>query len=220
MFGHSWCNLLMIYDLHSWRGHGWKSLANRITSDQKSLFTVTHTLFFVSSCMQQTCEIPYQIKLKCSICTNVKAIISQLFDWSISLVITIWRMWIISPFIMAVSIDESCVSLFTLSICFTWHSRECGKPVSLYKGSSCWNALSWGGVTKPISSVPLFSEFISIVKRHLSYWISRSYLTGVAAAQEQCSCRLNTIQSTGGFRYTAVEYNPMLHTERTMAFLL
>ena len=39
------------------------------------------------------------------------------------------------------------------------------------------------GVTKPISSVPLFSEFFSIIKTHVSYWISRLYLTGVAAAQ-------------------------------------
>ena len=39
------------------------------------------------------------------------------------------------------------------------------------------------GVTKPISSVPLFSEFFSITKTHVSYWISRLYLTGVAAAQ-------------------------------------
>ena len=39
------------------------------------------------------------------------------------------------------------------------------------------------GVTKPISSPPLFSEFFSIIKTHLSYWIPRLYLTGVAAAQ-------------------------------------
>ena len=30
----------------------------------------------------------------------------------------------------------------------------------------------WGGVTKPISSVQLFSEFFNIVKTHVSYWIS------------------------------------------------
>ena len=39
------------------------------------------------------------------------------------------------------------------------------------------------GVTKPFSSVPLFSYFLSIVNTHVSYWISRLYLTGVAAAQ-------------------------------------
>ena len=39
------------------------------------------------------------------------------------------------------------------------------------------------GVTKPISSVPLFSEFFSIVKTHFRYWISCLYLTGIAAAQ-------------------------------------
>ena len=39
------------------------------------------------------------------------------------------------------------------------------------------------GVTKPISSVPLFSEFFSIVKTYVRYWISRLYLAGIAAAQ-------------------------------------
>ena len=39
------------------------------------------------------------------------------------------------------------------------------------------------GVTKAISSVPLFCEFFSIVKTNVSYWISRLYLAGVAAAQ-------------------------------------
>ena len=39
------------------------------------------------------------------------------------------------------------------------------------------------GVTKPISSDPLFSEIFSIVKTHVSSRISRSYLAGVAAAQ-------------------------------------
>ena len=39
------------------------------------------------------------------------------------------------------------------------------------------------GVTKPISSVPLFSKFFSTVKTHVSYWISHWYLAGVAAAQ-------------------------------------
>ena len=39
------------------------------------------------------------------------------------------------------------------------------------------------GVTKIISSVPLFCVIFSIVKTHVSYWISRLYLTGVAAAQ-------------------------------------
>ena len=42
---------------------------------------------------------------------------------------------------------------------------------------------SWVGATKPISSVLLFSEFFSIIKTHVSYWISRLYLTGDAAAQ-------------------------------------
>ena len=33
-------------DFHEWRSHEWKSLANHITSDQKSLFTVTNVLFY------------------------------------------------------------------------------------------------------------------------------------------------------------------------------
>ena len=47
------------------------------------------------------------------------------------------------------------------------------------------NRCIWSGVgvTKPISSVPLFSEFFSIIKTYVTYWISRLYLTGVAAAQ-------------------------------------
>ena len=39
------------------------------------------------------------------------------------------------------------------------------------------------GVTKPIFSVPLFSTFSVSVKTNVSYWISRLYLAGVAAAQ-------------------------------------
>ena len=39
-----------------------------------------------------------------------------------------------------------------------------------------------GAITQ-ISSVLLFSEYFSIVKIHVSYLISRLYLTGVAAAQ-------------------------------------
>ena len=37
------------------------------------------------------------------------------------------------------------------------------------------------GVTKPISSVPLISRFFNIAKTLVTYWISCSYLTGVAA---------------------------------------
>ena len=47
-----------------------------------------------------------------------------------------------------------------------------------------WALISSGvGVTKPISSVPLISRFFTIVKTLVTYWISCSYLTGVAAAQ-------------------------------------
>ena len=33
-------------NFHEWRSHEWKLLANRITSDPKSLFTVTNVLFY------------------------------------------------------------------------------------------------------------------------------------------------------------------------------
>ena len=39
------------------------------------------------------------------------------------------------------------------------------------------------GVTKSISTVPLFFEFFSIIKTRVSYWISLLYLTGVAAVE-------------------------------------
>ena len=39
------------------------------------------------------------------------------------------------------------------------------------------------GVTKPIFSIPLIVDFFSIVKTHVKYWISRLYLTGIAAAE-------------------------------------
>ena len=37
-----------VNDFHSWLRHSWKSLPNRLTRDKKSLFTVTHALFFIS----------------------------------------------------------------------------------------------------------------------------------------------------------------------------
>ena len=39
------------------------------------------------------------------------------------------------------------------------------------------------GITKPNSFTPLFSEFFTIVETHISYWISRLYLTCVTEAQ-------------------------------------
>ena len=35
-------------DFHSWLRHLWKSLANHLTREQNSLFTVTHALLFIS----------------------------------------------------------------------------------------------------------------------------------------------------------------------------
>ena len=49
-------------------------------------------------------------------------------------------------------------------------------PPTFHKGSGM-------GVTKLISSVPLFFEVFSIAKTHVVYGISRLYLTGVVAAQ-------------------------------------
>ena len=40
-----------VNDFHSWLRHLWKSLPNRLTRDKKSLFTVTHALFFISIIM-------------------------------------------------------------------------------------------------------------------------------------------------------------------------
>ena len=46
------------------------------------------------------------------------------------------------------------------------------------------HAHTWGGgYTKPIFSVLLFSRFFRIIKTHVTYMISLSYLTGVAAAE-------------------------------------
>ena len=39
------------------------------------------------------------------------------------------------------------------------------------------------GLSMPISTVPLFFEIVSIVKTYVRYWISRLYVTGIAAAQ-------------------------------------
>ena len=62
----------------------------------------------------------------------------------------------------------------------------------------------WGGVTKPISSVPLFFELLSTVITHFSFWIirlSRLYLTGVAAAEAvlapvKYKCYSNNLRGT------------------------
>ena len=37
------------------------------------------------------------------------------------------------------------------------------------------------GVSKPITPAESFSQFIRIVQTLITYWISRSYLTSVAA---------------------------------------
>ena len=59
-----------------------------------------------------------------------------------------------------------------------------------------WTDIGPGmGVTKPISSVPLFSPFSIIVKTDISSWIWRWYFAGVAAAQLRWHLRnMNVIQ--------------------------
>ena len=50
--------------------------------------------------------------------------------------------------------------------------------------SGVWSASAPGvGVTNPISSVPLFSEFFNNATTHVDYWISCLFLAGVAVAQ-------------------------------------
>ena len=57
-----------------------------------------------------------------------------------------------------------------------------------------WNR---GGVTKQISSFLLISLFFSIVKTQVKYWISRLYLTGIAAAQlRTCMSNMDVIQGS------------------------
>ena len=55
---------------------------------------------------------------------------------------------------------------------FHWYQSNCMISEQLFQ--------SRGGVIKPISSVPLFSEFFSIIKLHVSYQTSRLYLAGVS----------------------------------------
>ena len=49
---------------------------------------------------------------------------------------------------------------------------------------------TWVGVTKPISSVLLFSGFFSLVETLISYWISRFYATGVVIALWCNTCQI------------------------------
>ena len=89
-----------------------------------------------------------------------------------------------------------CCILFTYPVCTYIHAcctmdqwKWC---VTLWRTKgTCHNssemardrADSGVGVTKLISSVPLFSKFFTIVKTDVCCWISGLYLTGVAAAQ-------------------------------------
>ena len=55
-----------------------------------------------------------------------------------------------------------------------------------------------------ISSILLFSEFFSIVKTHISFWISRLYLAGVAAAQLRWP--LSNMDVVWGTKYILLPY--------------
>ena len=58
------------------------------------------------------------------------------------------------------------------------------------------------GVTKAIYSVPLFSDFFTIIKTHVSYSISRLYLTGVASSRPRW--HLSNINVTGTFKRSEI----------------
>ena len=103
--------------------------------------------------------------------------------------------------------------ILTDSWTFVWRYTESHFYISMYQNVSemisvwCnYNRADSGsgvGVTQPISPVPLFSEFFSIVKIY-EYWISRPYSRSVSAAQlrwhlsnmnviqgiERCLCRI------------------------------
>ena len=49
------------------------------------------------------------------------------------------------------------------------------------------------GTTKAISSFPVSSHFFNIVKTHVSYWISHSYLTCVATAYLRYPLNMNVM---------------------------
>ena len=65
-----------------------------------------------------------------------------------------------------------------------WRENVPGIPRACTTTTECGLRKPRGmGITKPMSPAPLFSEFFSIVKTHVSCWISRLYLTCVAAAR-------------------------------------
>ena len=74
------------------------------------------------------------------------------------------------------------VCLFSIFLAFLWsglpsQTKSCADFVEIFV-----IGLGWG---LPSQFLPFryFLNFFSIVKTHVSYWISRSYLTGVAADQ-------------------------------------
>ena len=78
----------------------------------------------------------------------------------------------------------SCLGLNVLNSYMPWiYLRKQFSAKSMWFPLGLLSLSSGVGVTKPIFSVALFSIFSVIVKTDVSYWISRLYLAGVAAAQ-------------------------------------
>ena len=92
--------------------------------------------------------------------------------------------------------------------------------------STCSQIVFRVGITKPICSVPLFSEFFSIMKTHVSYWISYLYLAGVAAAAVapvKYRCDSNNLRDTfvklkNAYREIDKRSYGNLHPDRRMAY--
>ena len=103
------------------------SLANCIQSGQKSLFTVTLALFFISSYMEQTCEIPYQMKLKCSCQT------CELFPSSL------WLCLLMNNALACFHIDL--IHLFHMTFKPMWETSESIKRLTMLKCTPPGNTL-------------------------------------------------------------------------------
>ena len=75
----------------------------------------------------------------------------------------------------------SCFNLFPDQCCSKLRARLISTII--YQNHQYHCMASGVGVTKPIFSVPLFSQCLKMIKRLVTCIISRSYLTGVTAAE-------------------------------------
>ena len=89
----------------------------------------------------------------------------------------------------------SSVSHLTLSCLYPPYTEEKTRVVHTWLVFALHFCRHGVGVTKPISSVPLFSEFFSVIKTHVTYWISRLYSTG-AVAPVKYKCDSNNLRGT------------------------